>query len=172
MSWALAAWRIAKPLLPYITAVAVVIALFAFCYSRGVNHGFHSRDAEVAALQGAIDNMKTASAKALADNEANVARINSLQDQVTKDRNDDAPKQIAAGNAAIAEYVRLHPAPKANSSGSGKDNASGVPDATGKPDAPADQAVVPVADLNACNEAYVTAVGLQDWIRLEAAITR
>lgn len=158
----------------YIGAALAAIGLAFLLWQApwAYRRGQHSRDAEVAALNGTIANMKAASAKALADNEAYVARINGLQDQITKDRNDDQPKQIAAGNAAIAEYVRLHPAPKAHPGGTGQDHAPGVPDAPGQPDAPADQAVVPVADLNACNEAWVTATGLQDWIRAEAAIQR
>lgn len=127
---------------------------------------------QISALNGTIANMKAASAKALADNEAYVARINGLQDQITKDVNNDAPKQITDGAAAIAAYIRLHPGPKADPSGAGKDRASGIPNAPGQPDAPTEEAVVSRSDLNACNEAYVTATGLQNWIRQEAAIPR
>jgi hypothetical protein len=149
-----------------------VLGLVLWIDHRGYQRGFHKRDPEVAALHGTITNMKASSAKALADNEANVARINALQDQVTKDRNDEAPKRIADGSSAIDAYIRLHPAPKADPSGAGKDYASGVPDAPGQLDAAAAQAVVSRPDLDACNAAYVTATGLQDWIKAEAALDR
>jgi len=172
MTALLVIWRFARPLMPYIAAALFLAGLLSAYGHREYKRGSASRDAEVSALSGTIANMKAASAKALADNEAYVARINGLQDQITKDVNNDAPKQITDGAAAIAAYIRLHPSPKADPSGPGTDHAPGVPDSASQPDAPADEAVVSRADLNACNEAYVTATGLQDWIRQEAAIPR
>lgn len=165
-------WRTVKPFLPYMAGIALLVGAYLWLDHRSFNRGAHSRDAEVNALNTTIANMKAASAKALADNEANVSRINGLQAQITKDRNDEAPKQIAAGDAAIADWIRLHPAPRANPGSSGKDHASGISNTTGQPDAAIAQTTVPVADLTACNLAYVTATGLQDWIREQAAIER
>lgn len=165
-------WRTVKPFLPYIAGLALLVGAYLWVDHRSFTRGAHSRDSEVTALNTTITNMKAASAKALATNEANVSRINGLQAQITKDRNDEAPKQIAAGDSAIADWIRLHPAPQANPGGTGKDHASGLSDTTGQPDAALAQTVVPVSDLTACNLAYVTATGLQDWIREQAAIER
>jgi len=168
--WLLGAWRFIRPLMPYIAAALVVLGLLSAYGHREYGRGKHSRDAEVSALQGTIANFKAASAKAKADNEANVARINGLQDQVTKDKNDEAPKQLADARAALAAYVLRHPA--VHQGNAGQDQPPGIPDAPGKPDAAPSEAVVSVADLDACAVSYTTAIGLQDWIRREAAIDR
>lgn len=165
----LAIWRLAKPFLPTIVGALLIFAVIFGLWRAGYQTGFHKRDAEVASLHKQITDRDAASAKALADNEANVARINALQDQVTKDKNDDAPKQLADARAALRAYILRHQAP---ASGPGQDHAPRVPDTASKPDDASSAAVVPVADLDACAVAYTTAVGLQDWIRAEASIDR
>lgn len=155
-----------------IAAALGALVLLYGAYSWAWNRGSHSRDAEVAALTGTIANLKAASAKAKADNIAHVATVETKQDQVTKDHTNDAPNSIAIGNAAIAEYVRLHPAPKADPGSTGGAGLSQVPVAASQPDAAGTETIVPRSDLDACNIAYATAVGLQGWIRDQAAIAR
>lgn len=128
--------------------------------------------AVIAAKQKTIDDMTAASAKALAENEANVARINGLQNQITKGRNDETPQRIADGATAIDAWIRMHPAPKVHPGSSGENHASGLSNTAAQPDAPGSEAVVSRDDLNACNTAYVTATGLQSWIRDQGAIQR
>jgi hypothetical protein len=171
MEW-LVAWRLVRPFLPYIAAAMIVAALLSAYGHREYGRGADSRNAEVAALNGTIANMKAASEKALALNDAYVSRINGLQDQITKEKNDAVPQRLADGSAAIDAYVRLHPAPKANPGNASQDHASGLPGTAGQADASANEAIVSRADLDACNAAWVTATGLQDWIRAQASIDR
>lgn len=165
----LKAGGILKRAWPYIICALFAAILLYGAYSWAYNRGAHSRDPEVASLHKQITDRDAASAKALADNEVYVSRINGLQDQITKDKDHDAQERTVAGNAAIAAYVLRHPA---HSGGSGADHAPGVPEAAGNPDDPLAQAVVSRADLDACNDAWVVAIGLQDWIRAQASIDR
>jgi hypothetical protein len=150
-------------------AVAVASILIAID-ARGYSRGRHSRDDEVGALGKTIDNTREASAQAERDNHAAIALVNGLQDQITKDKENDYPAQLADARSALAAYVLRHPAPASGDAGQG--GASGISDPAGQPDDAATQAVVSVADLDACAQSFVTATGLQDWIRKEAAIPR
>jgi hypothetical protein len=114
--------------------------------------------------------MKAASEQAKAANTAHVQTVETKQDQITKDHENDYSTQLADARAALAAYKRMHPATAQGDTG--HDPVSQVPDAAGKPDAAPDSAVVSGADLDRCAQAYVTATGLQDWIRGEAAIAR
>lgn len=170
--WLIGAWKFVRPFLPYILSALAVIALLYGAYSWAWERGAHSRDAEVSALTQTITNLKAASAKAQADNLAHVQTVETKQDQVTKDHANDKPNTVAIGNAAIAEYVRLHPAPQAYSSGPTGTEVPKIPDPANQPDGPSAQAIVSRSDLDACNVAYATAIGLQGWIRDQAAIDR
>lgn len=162
---------------PYnlIAKIGLPILAIGGVWIAGDVHGHRAKGqsdaAQHAADQGTIANLKAASTTAKAQNVAHVATVENKQTQVTKDHANDAPNAIAIGNAAIAEYVRLHPA-KANSSGPASAGLSQVPDPASKPDAAGAETVVPVSDLDACNVAYATAIGLQGWIRDQAAIVR
>lgn len=149
-----------------------LVALYFAIDGRGYSRGRHSRDDEVGALSQTITDMKEASAQAERDNHVAVALINGLQDQISKDAANDYPTKLADARSALAAYVRLHPAPKAVPGDAGQGRASGVSDAPGQPDAAPTEAIVSVADLDACGQAYVTATGLQDWIRKEAEVPR
>lgn len=168
-------WALAKGLpWKYITAALAALSLALLIWrSPWAEHRQKEKDAVViAALNGTITNMKAASEKALALNDTYVGRINVLQDQITKEKNDAVPQRLADGSAAIDAYVRLHPAPKANPGNASQDHASGLPGTAGQADASANEAIVSRADLDACNAAWVTATGLQDWIRAQASIDR
>lgn len=175
MTEILAIWRFLRAL-PWksIGTVALAVAMaISLWRAPWAEHRQKAKDAVViAALNGTIANMKDASAKALALNDTYVGRINGLQGQITKEKNDAVPQRLADGSAAIDAYVRLHPAPKANPGSASQDNASGLPDAASAVHAPATEAIVSRADLDACNAAWVTATGLQDWIRAQASIDR
>lgn len=147
-----------------------ILALVIGIDHRGYQRGFHKRDAEIAALNGTIANFKTASAAAKAKNITHVQTVETAQDAVTKGHENDKPNTVAIGNAAIAAYVLRHPA--TTQGDAGHDQLSQVPDAAGKPDGAGAETVVPVSDLAACNVAYATAIGLQGWIRDQAAIER
>lgn len=149
-----------------------VFAILYGAYSWSFNRGAHSRDAEVHALAGTIANLEDASAQAQLETHAYVTRINALQDQVTKDQENAKAVRLAAGSAAIDAYIRLHPAPKAASGSARQAGTPGVSSPASQPDAAPDAAVVSRADLNACNDAFTTAVGLQDWVRAQASIDR
>jgi hypothetical protein len=134
-------------------------------------HRQKAKDAAViTALQGTITNMKAASATAKANNVAHVETVETKQDQVTKDHENDYPQLLADARSALATYKRLHPATAQGDAG--RNSVSQVPDTTGKPDAADPQAVVSGADLDACAKDYVIAVGLQAWIRDQSAIAR
>jgi hypothetical protein len=166
----LIAWRFLRPLMPYIAAALVVLGLLSAYGHREYGRGKHSRDAEVAALNGTIANFKAASVAAKAQNVAHVATVETAQDAVTKGHENDYPTQLADARAALAAYKLRHPA--TSQGDAGHDPVSQVPDAPGKPDADPAQAVVSGADLDACAQSYVIAVGLQSWIRDQAAIPR
>lgn len=163
-------WRFAKPLLPYIAAILVVVGLLSAYGHREYGRGSHSRDAEVAALNGTIANFKAASVAAKAKNVAHVQTVETAQDAVTKGHENDYPTQLADARAALAAYKLRHPATAQGDTG--RDQLSEVPDAPSKPDADPAQTVVPVADLDACAQDYVLATSLQSWIRDQAAIVR
>lgn len=169
MSGLLMAWRLLRPLLPYIAAVLAVLGLLSAYGHREYGRGKHSRDAEVSALNAKIDKMEDESAKAKARNAAHVETVETKQDQITKDSDDATATQLASVRAALAAYKLRHPA---GQSYAGRDPLPQVPSAPGEPDAASTETIVPVADLDACATAYVVATGLQDWIKAEAAIDR
>jgi hypothetical protein len=154
----------------WIGAALALAALVFAIDGHGYSKGRHSRDDEVAALGHTIIDMQTASAQAERDNHAAIALINGLQDQITKDKENDYPAQLADARSALAAYVLRHPAPSSGNAGQG--GASDVSDPASQPDAAPTQAVVSVSDLDACAQSFVTATGLQDWIRKEAAVPR
>lgn len=162
--------KLASVLLPWIGAALLLVGVYLWIDHRGYQRGSHSRDAEVAALNGTIANFKAASVAAKAKNVAHVQTVETAQDAVTKGHENDYPTQLADARAALAAYKLRHPATAQGDTG--RDQLSQVPDPAGKPDADPAQAVVPVADLDACAQDYVLATSLQSWIRDQAAIVR
>jgi hypothetical protein len=123
------------------------------------------------ALNNSAANFRKASDQARANNHVYVVRINSLQDKITKESNDEASTRFAAAHDAVARWVRDHPAPS-NPVHPSEGGASGIPAASGKPDADPTLTIVPAADLDACGQWIVIGTGLQKWIKDQAAIKR
>lgn len=167
--WLLGAWKLAKPFLPYFLAVAAVISLVIWIDHRGYQRGFHKRDAEVAALQKTITDVRTVQAKAAADNVAHVQQVEAAQAAVTKEQTDALSKQLADARATVRAYVVRQQANQGHAGG----NPLPVPaNPSGAVDDPSSQALVPLADLDACAQAYVTATGWQSWWKAQAGIAR
>lgn len=163
MGWA-ALWKLAKPFLPYLAGLCIVIAALAFSYHAGDSHGFHKRDPEVAALTLTIANMKAASAEATALNLQHVQEVETRQAKITKDATDALSKQLADARAATAAYVLQHGA-KAAPRDAGAGGLSQVPRTAGATDGAPQEAIVAVSDIEACTDAYVIGTALQDWVR-------
>ena len=166
---ALAVWRLAKPFLPYIAGLCIVIGAFAFSYHRGVIHGFHKRDAEVAALNQTIVNMRAASEQALANARSNNHRIEAAQNAATQESSHELQDQLAAARAAAAAYAERLRSAEAHSGGAGQAGTSGSPDASRSAAGAGAVSVMDDDDFRLCSENTVKAIGWRAWwLRINA----
>lgn len=169
---ALAIFRIARPFLPWIAGAFALVGAFLWVDNRGYQRGFHKRDPEVAALNLTIANVKAASAQSAADNLAHVRATETRNVAIQKEAENAIDQAGADARSAVADYVRLHPAPAGHLSYAGTGGISVAPTAAGTPVATSPQTVVPASDLTACAEAYVTATGWQAWWGSVSAVPR
>jgi hypothetical protein len=154
---------------PWIAGLLALAGVVLFIDHRGYQRGFHKRDPEVAALQKTIADVRTVQAKAATDNIAHVQQVEAAQAAVTKEQTDALSKQLADARAAVRTYIVRQQANQGSAGG----NPLPVPaNSSGAVDDPSAQALVPVADLDACAQAYVTATGWQAWWKAQAGIAR
>lgn len=139
----------------------VVVGLLLAIDHRGYQRGKHSRDAQVAALTGTIANLKVASAQAAAENLAHVHAVEARNATIQKESADALTAQLADARAATRAYILHHPAPVASHAGEG--GLSQPADPASPTIGPAQEAVVAVADIEACTDAFVIATGWQAW---------
>lgn len=136
----------------------LAIGIASFIWHRG----YHSRDAEVAALNQTIANMKAASAQAAADNLAHVRAVEAKNAAIQKDMEDALETQLADARAAAGAFVVRQRA-QAATDNAGAGRVSDPPDATGSIDDAGGKTLVPDDDLRICAENTVKAQGWADW---------
>jgi len=148
----------------YIGGAIAIIALGLLLWRApwAENRGFHKRDAEVAALNDTITNMKAASAASKAKNDAYVAAKNAKNARIQKEAEDAVTQSSADARAAVRDYILRHPAQAAAGNASGG-IAPGSTPAPGATAGAGQMSVVDAEDLLACTDAVVVAVGWQEW---------
>lgn len=148
---------------PYAMSILALVGLLYSAYSWSYARGVHSRDAEVAALNLTIANMKTASAQATAANLKVVHDTATKYAAIQKENSDAIDAKSVAANSAVDAYIRLHPAPKANPGNAGSSAVSQAANATGStPEAGPDTEVY-ADDLRVCAANTIAAEGWQAW---------
>lgn len=118
------------------------------------------------------DNDRWTAAQALANAQATSAKLarEAHDEQIRKEAESAYSAQLADARARLADYVRLHSAPRANQGSAGAGNLPLAGQAASEPDGPlADPLIpVPLSDLNSCAEVWVRLKNARDWaLKLE-----
>jgi multidrug efflux pump subunit AcrA (membrane-fusion protein) len=158
---------------PCIVGVVVILGAIFYISHRSYQKGFHSRDAEVAALEKTIADVRLKTAEAQAADLARARKIETTDAAITKEENDALQTKLAAARAAAADYAaRLRTAAAANQSGGGTTDLPGVANPTGLAAGTSSSTVMDEADLEACSVAVVKADGWRDWWLKVSAVER
>lgn len=166
---ALVLWRLAKPFLPWIGGALALFAVVLWIDHRGYQRGLHKRDAELAAFQRTVADVRAKTAQALADVARNKARVEADQQKVTDDVSTDYQRQLAA---LRARYDGLRTASQAHPRSGGAASMPGVPGPAGGPDEGTGQDRLPAPDALIASEQALQLVALQDWLRAQQKVER
>lgn len=147
----------------WIAAGAAVLGAIWFVHHRGYASGVASQQPTIVSLNATIANVRTATAKAQADDLAHKRAVETQDAKIAQEKTDALEKQLADARAAVADYVRMHAAPAADSSGSRTAAVSFTPAAASASAGAGSQALVPVSDLSICADNSVKAQGWIDW---------
>jgi hypothetical protein len=165
----LAVWRLAKPFLPYIAGLLALVGAYLWIDHHGYQRGFHKRDAEAAALNLTIANMKAASEQALANARATNHRIEAAQNAATQESSHELQDQLAAARAAAAAYAERLRSAEAAPGGTGQAGASSASDASRPAAGTSPVSVMDDDDFRLCSENTVKAIGWRAWwLRINA----
>jgi cytoskeletal protein RodZ len=167
------ALALAKRFWPYIAAVVLLVAAYLWVDARGFDRGAHSRDAEVAALEKTIADVRLKTAEAQAKDLEHARKVEATDAAITKETNDALQTKLAAARAAAADYAaRLRAATAADKSRGGAKDLPGIADTAGLAAGTSSPTVVDEADLEACSVAVVKADGWRDWWLKVSAVER
>lgn len=165
MTWLL----ILRRIWPYIAGVLLGMAAFVWIDHRGYQRGFHARDAEVAALNTTIANVRTATAQARADDQAHAREVETKQQEITANVSTDYQQQLAS---LRARYDSLRASPAAHLGRGGTAGVPEVPDAAGRSDGAAAQDGLPAPDALIASEQALQLQALQGWVAGQGKVER
>lgn len=151
---------------------AGVIALVWFVHHRGYASGVASQQPTIASLNATIANVRTATAKAQADDLARKQAVEAQDARIAQEKTDAIEKQLADARRTVADYARLHAAPPADTGRGATAGVSFTPPAASPVAGAGGQALVPISDLSICADNSVKAQGWQDWYRAIAKVDR
>jgi hypothetical protein len=158
LAFALRNWKL---ILGGVVALGLAVALFLA--RSDARHAHEALTAEKASHALDIATWKVASAKAIADNIADVRAKEGDAAQITEKAQDDLQAQLADARALAADYARRMRAASAAYPGSaGKTSSGETPGAPASPDN-AGMSLVADSDVRICTENTVKVKGWADW---------